>query len=181
MAASGCRRPGSRSCSGRRGASAPTASSPGEILDLLTYGTSTPLPFATDAPDRRFSYDIGRLPGFLDGRPGFWWSINGRIVPHVPMFVVAEGDVVVIVEDVLTTGGQVLEVAKGLQSAGAKIEKIVGVIDRMEGAREAIEKAVGTRSAAPGVPASAWPASAGAQPSTPSCPRRRCRCAAAAP
>lgn len=45
-------------------------------------------------PDRRFSYDIGRLPGFLDGRPGFWWSINGRFVPHVPMFVVAEGDVV---------------------------------------------------------------------------------------
>lgn len=80
---------------GPAGASAPTASSPGEILDLLTYGTSTPLPFATDAPDR-FSYDIGRLPGFLDGRPGFWWSINGRIVPHVPMFVVAEGDVVVM-------------------------------------------------------------------------------------
>lgn len=51
------------------------------------------------------------------------------------------GDVVVIVEDVLTTGGQVLEVAKGLQDAGAKIDKIVGVIDRMEGAREAIEKA----------------------------------------
>ena len=55
--------------------------------------------------------------------------------------ILNEGDVVVIVEDVLTTGGQVLEVAKGLQSAGAKIEKIVGVIDRMEGAREAIEKA----------------------------------------
>lgn len=55
--------------------------------------------------------------------------------------ILNEGDVVVIVEDVLTTGGQVLEVAKGLQSAGAKIDKIVGVIDRMEGAREAIEKA----------------------------------------
>jgi orotate phosphoribosyltransferase len=55
--------------------------------------------------------------------------------------ILNEGDVVVIVEDVLTTGGQVLEVAKGLQDAGAKIEKIVGVIDRMEGARENIEKA----------------------------------------
>lgn len=55
--------------------------------------------------------------------------------------VLNDGDVVVIVEDVLTTGGQVLEVAKSLQDAGAKIEKIVGVIDRMEGARENIEKA----------------------------------------
>jgi orotate phosphoribosyltransferase len=51
------------------------------------------------------------------------------------------GDVIVIVEDVLTTGGQVLEIAKSLQDAGARIDKIVGVIDRMEGARENVEKA----------------------------------------
>ena len=38
-----------------------------------------------------------------------------------------------IVEDVLTTGGQVLEAVKTLQDAGAKIERIVAVIDRMEG------------------------------------------------
>jgi orotate phosphoribosyltransferase len=55
--------------------------------------------------------------------------------------VLNSGDVIVIVEDVLTTGGQVLEIAKSLQDAGAKIDKIVGVIDRMEGARENIEKA----------------------------------------
>lgn len=55
--------------------------------------------------------------------------------------VLNEGDVVVIVEDVLTTGGQVLEVARSLADAGAKIDKIVGVIDRMEGARQAIEGA----------------------------------------
>lgn len=51
------------------------------------------------------------------------------------------GETVMIVEDVLTTGGQVLEAAKSLQDAGAKISKIVAVIDRMEGARENIEKA----------------------------------------
>jgi len=55
--------------------------------------------------------------------------------------ILNEGDVVVIVEDVLTTGGQVLEVARSLADAGARIDKIVGVIDRMEGAREAIEAA----------------------------------------
>lgn len=51
------------------------------------------------------------------------------------------GESVLIVEDVLTTGGQVLEAAKSLKDAGAKIDRIVAVIDRMEGARQAIESA----------------------------------------
>jgi orotate phosphoribosyltransferase len=51
------------------------------------------------------------------------------------------GETVMIVEDVLTTGGQVLEAARSLQEAGAKIERIVGVIDRQEGARESLEGA----------------------------------------
>jgi orotate phosphoribosyltransferase len=51
------------------------------------------------------------------------------------------GETVMIVEDVLTTGGQVLEAAKSLQDAGAKIDRIVSVIDRQEGAREKIEGA----------------------------------------
>lgn len=55
--------------------------------------------------------------------------------------VLEAGEHVMIVEDVLTTGGQVLEAVKTLQEAGAKIERIVAVIDRLEGARENIEKA----------------------------------------
>ena len=51
------------------------------------------------------------------------------------------GETVMIVEDVLTTGGQVIEAAKTLKDAGAKIEKIVAVIDRLEGARANIESA----------------------------------------
>src|SRR5437762_1402867 len=54
--------------------------------------------------------------------------------------VLKSGETVMIVEDVLTTGGQVLEAAKSLESLGAKIDRIVAVIDRMEGARENIEK-----------------------------------------
>ncbi len=50
-------------------------------------------------------------------------------------------DKVVVVEDVCTTGGQVLEAAKVLQEAGAEVLKIVGTIDREEGARENIEGA----------------------------------------
>jgi orotate phosphoribosyltransferase len=54
---------------------------------------------------------------------------------------IQQGDRVLIVEDVATTGGQVLEAAKTLEAAGAKIVKIVAVIDRQEGARENIEGA----------------------------------------
>jgi orotate phosphoribosyltransferase len=55
--------------------------------------------------------------------------------------VLNPGDRVLIVEDVLTTGGQVLEAAKSLIDAGAVVDRIIAVIDRMEGARENIEKA----------------------------------------
>lgn len=51
------------------------------------------------------------------------------------------GSRVLLVEDVATTGGQVLEAAKILTDAGATVTKIVCTIDRMEGARENIESA----------------------------------------
>ncbi len=81
---------------GPDGAAAPTSSPPRAAVDLLSYGTPADVGFDPDAPDRRFDYDIGRLPGFLDGRPGFWWTINGGILPDVPMYMVEEGDVVVM-------------------------------------------------------------------------------------
>jgi len=48
---------------------------------------------------------------------------------------------VLLVEDIATTGGQVLEAAKALSQMGATITKIVCVIDRQEGARENVEQA----------------------------------------
>ena len=51
------------------------------------------------------------------------------------------GDRVVFVEDVVTTGGQTLEAVKVIEAAGAKVVRIVVVIDRQEGARENIEAA----------------------------------------
>lgn len=68
---------------------------PRESVDLLTYGEPAGIGFDTDDPDRDFEYRIGKRPGFLDGRPGMWWSINGHLFPDVPMFMVDEGDVVV--------------------------------------------------------------------------------------
>ncbi len=55
--------------------------------------------------------------------------------------ILEKGDVVMILEDVLTTGGQVLEVAETLKQMDVEVEKIVAVIDRQEGARENIERA----------------------------------------
>jgi len=51
------------------------------------------------------------------------------------------GDRIMIVEDIATSGGQVLEAAKVIEAAGAKVVKIVAVIDRQEGARENVESA----------------------------------------
>jgi FtsP/CotA-like multicopper oxidase with cupredoxin domain len=72
-----------------------TPAQPSADLDLLSYGTPGPLPFDPAAADRHFGYSIGRKPGFIDGRPGFWWSVNGHLWPDVPMFTVEKGDVVV--------------------------------------------------------------------------------------
>jgi FtsP/CotA-like multicopper oxidase with cupredoxin domain len=67
---------------------------PQQEVDLLSYGSPRPLSFDPDDADRRFTYEIGRRPGFVDGRPGFWWTINGRLFPDVPMYHVEEGDIV---------------------------------------------------------------------------------------
>jgi FtsP/CotA-like multicopper oxidase with cupredoxin domain len=81
---------------GATGGDAPVPPQPAAELDLLSYGTPVTLGFDPTHPTRRFDYRIGRRPGFVKGLPGMWWSINGRLFPHVPMYVVREGDVVVV-------------------------------------------------------------------------------------
>ena len=80
---------------GPRGAKKPErVTQPEHELALLAYGSPRELPFDATTPDRRFDYDIGRRPGFVKGRPGVWWSVNGKLFPHVRMAMVQEGDVV---------------------------------------------------------------------------------------
>ncbi len=55
--------------------------------------------------------------------------------------VLNPGETVVIIEDIMTTGGQVIEAAKSLEALGARVDRILGVIDRLEGARQNIESA----------------------------------------
>ena len=52
--------------------------------------------------------------------------------------ILNKDDVVLLVEDIATTGGQVLEAAKVITEAGATIKKIVCVVDRKQGAEENI-------------------------------------------
>lgn len=73
----------------------PKPAQPRAELDLLSYGSAAALPFDPEQADRRFRYSIGRKPGFVDGRPGYWWTVNGHLWPDVPMYMVEEGDLVV--------------------------------------------------------------------------------------
>jgi FtsP/CotA-like multicopper oxidase with cupredoxin domain len=81
---------------GPEGVDLPVPPQPREELDLLTYGAPAPLGFDPAQANRRFDYLIGRRPGFVKGRPGMWWTINGHLYPNVPMFVVREGDVALV-------------------------------------------------------------------------------------
>jgi orotate phosphoribosyltransferase len=54
---------------------------------------------------------------------------------------ISADDNVMLVEDIATTGGQVCEAAKVITDAGAKVSKIVAVIDRKQGAEENITRA----------------------------------------
>jgi orotate phosphoribosyltransferase len=55
--------------------------------------------------------------------------------------VINPGDRVVFLEDVATTGGQALEAAGVINDAGGTVVAIICTIDRLEGARENVEKA----------------------------------------
>ena len=52
-----------------------------------------------------------------------------------------KGDHVVVVEDVITTGGSALNAVGLLEEAGGVVLGVLGVVDRMEGGKEAIEEA----------------------------------------
>lgn len=47
-----------------------------------------------------------------------------------------KGKTIVMVDDVTTTGGSVLEAVKQVEDYGAKVERVITIVDRCEGARE---------------------------------------------
>jgi orotate phosphoribosyltransferase len=59
-------------------------------------------------------------------------TIEGTMTP---------GDRVVVLEDVVTTGGQAVRAAREIEAAGGRVILILAVVDRHEGGREGIEGA----------------------------------------
>ena len=51
------------------------------------------------------------------------------------------GDKVVVVEDVITTGGSALKAVDAIRAAGGEILGVLALVDRQEGGREALEAA----------------------------------------
>jgi len=55
---------------------------------------------------------------------------------------VQAGDRVVIVEDVITTGGSTIKAIEAAQREGLEVVKVIALVDREEGGRQAIQKLV---------------------------------------
>ena len=53
---------------------------------------------------------------------------------------IGKGEVVDILEDVTTTGGSVVAAIHAVREAGGRVERVIVVVDRGEGAAEALEK-----------------------------------------
>ena len=57
-------------------------SKPKDKLDLLSYGSPATVPFDVRTPDRRFTYSIGRRPGFVNGQAGHVVERERQAVPR---------------------------------------------------------------------------------------------------
>ena len=76
------------------------------------------------------------LPGFIVRNATKAHGMQKMVEGHLP-----QGGSVVVVEDVLTTGGSVLEAIAEVERAGAKVVRVIGIVDRLQGAREKFEGA----------------------------------------
>ena len=91
----------------------------GGVALAAAAALETGLPFVIVRNSRKAGYGTGKL-------------IEGAL---------EAGDKVVLVEDIATSGGQAVEAVRTLRAAGAEVQRVVVVIDRLEGAEQAIRAA----------------------------------------
>jgi orotate phosphoribosyltransferase len=98
----------------------------------LTLGAD---PLATAVSLAAFANGL-RIPAFLVRKEP---KGHGTLSSLEGMKTYPKGVSVVVLEDTATTGGSSLKAVDRLQEAGFQVEAVVSVVDRQEGAREAIE------------------------------------------
>ena len=80
---------------------------------------------------------------YLKGRPVEAFVVRKTAKPHGTMQWIEgnikKGDKVVIVDDVITTGKSTMEAITRSKEAGLDIVKVIALIDRQEGGKEAVE------------------------------------------
>ena len=81
---------------------------------------------SADAPPLVQAFSVRKAPK----EHGTRQSIEGNFAP---------GDPVVVVEDVLTTGGSALQAVHAVRAAGGSILGVLVVVDRQQGGRQAVE------------------------------------------
>ena len=115
-----------------------------EALDMMADSVISRIPEGTD---RVAGLELGSVP------IAAVVSVKARI----PMLIVRkerkdhgtgnriegeleQGDGVLVIEDTTTTGGQIVKAVRALREAGGKVEKVVVIVNREEGADTALEK-----------------------------------------
>lgn len=118
-----------------------------EILDPLADALATLFP-ASDTYDRIGAPELGAVPiaALLSVKLKKPFIIVRKNPKEYGTTNLLEGEArkgerVVVVEDILTTGGAVLKACKGLEDNGLIITQIIGIINREEGAFENIKNA----------------------------------------
>lgn len=91
----------------------------GGVALAAAAAIETGKPFVIVRNSKKADYGTGKL-------------IEGKFEP---------GERVLVLEDIATSGGQALEAARTLTQHGLRVVSIVSVVDRLEGARAAIEQA----------------------------------------
>ena len=91
----------------------------GGVALATALALETDKPFVIVRNSRKSDYGTGKL-------------IEGRLEP---------GERVLLVEDVVTSGGQAIEAARTIVAAGAQVVRVAAVLDRLEGGMDAIRAA----------------------------------------
>lgn len=97
-------------------------------------------------PDVIVSPAVGAIiPGYETAR---WLGVPSMFVEREDggfklrrAFRIEPGARVVVIEDVITTGGSALKAVEAVRAAGGQVVGVLAVVDREEGGREAIESA----------------------------------------